>query len=298
MDQDKKRSKAFGKEVRKEKKRKGEIQKEADTRAKEVLRLAMARIRETLADSPSEWDLFYLSQVERNIKAHLNEATDSLGQVATSETSRAWAAGQDLIDNPLSASGVQIKSVLPEMDKKQLNAIRSFMTNRLRAVTEELATKISNELGLVVVGAQSSNQAKQTIASKIGKNGHRRAQTIVRTEIGRVYSVATQSRQEQAKEYLPGLKKQWRRSGKVHSRVSHDLADGQIVGVNEPFVVGGVKLMYPRDPAGPPEETINCGCDSLPYMEHWKVKRPGRQPFSEEEILLNNLKRDINLGRL
>lgn len=43
------------------------------------------------------------------------------------------------------------------------------------------------------------------------------------------------------------MKKQWRRSGKVHSRATHDLADGQVVGVDEKFQVGGEELRFPRD---------------------------------------------------
>lgn len=32
--------------------------------------------------------------------------------------------------------------------------------------------------------------------------------------------------------------------------------------MTEPFKLyeGRIKLMYPRDPSGPPGETINCGC--------------------------------------
>ena len=41
--------------------------------------------------------------------------------------------------------------------------------------------------------------------------------------------------------------------------------------------------MFPRDPAGPTAETVNCGCQSLPWMESWEVKHPGRKAFSEEE---------------
>ena len=83
------------------------------------------------------------------------------------------------------------------------------------------------------------------------------------------------------------------RSGKTFSRTAHDLADGQIVGVDEPFMVNGVPLMYPRDPAGPPAETINCGCVQLPIMEDWQVKHSGRQPFSGEEQAKNPIKRDL-----
>jgi hypothetical protein len=39
-------------------------------------------------------------------------------------------------------------------------------------------------------------------------------------------------------------------------------ADGQVRKANEPFDVGGEELMYPRDPSGSPENTINCHCFS------------------------------------
>jgi hypothetical protein len=39
--------------------------------------------------------------------------------------------------------------------------------------------------------------------------------------------------------------------------------------VDEPFDVGGEKLMYPRDPAGSPGNTINCSCYTVPYMASW-----------------------------
>jgi hypothetical protein len=98
---------------------------------------------------------------------------------------------------------------------------------------------------------------------------------------------------DQASGLLPGLKKQWRRSGKIHSRRAHDLADGQTVGIDESFVVKGVALRFPRDPAGPARETINCGCTMLPLMESWDVAQPGRQPFSDQEVRLNPVKRDL-----
>ena len=33
---------------------------------------------------------------------------------------------------------------------------------------------------------------------------------------------------------------------------------------NKPFSAAGASLMFPRDPAGPTAETVNCGCQSLP----------------------------------
>ena len=59
------------------------------------------------------------------------------------------------------------------------------------------------------------------------------------------------------------------------------------------FSAGGVPLLFPRDPAGPAAETVNCGCQSLPWMESWEVKHPGRRPFSEEEIARNPIRAEV-----
>ncbi len=90
-----------------------------------------------------------------------------------------------------------------------------------------------------------------------------------------------------------GARSQWRRSGKLRARINHDAIDGQIREVDKPFAVGGASLMYPRDPAGPAAETINCGCQSLPWMESWEVGNPGRKPFSDEEIARDPRRADL-----
>ena len=48
---------------------------------------------------------------------------------------------------------------------------------------------------------------------------------------------------------------------------SHRAANGQTVGIHEDFIVGGAALAFPGDPAGPPEEVINCRCVSVPVED-------------------------------
>ena len=61
-------------------------------------------------------------------------------------------------------------------------------------------------------------------------------------------------------------RKYWIPSGKETGRETHIQAGrnyprGAGIPIGQPFIVGGAALMYPGDYAGPPEETINCGCD-------------------------------------
>ena len=65
---------------------------------------------------------------------------------------------------------------------------------------------------------------------------------------------------------------------------------GQLRDADKAFSVAGASLMFPRDPAGPAAETVNRGCQSLPWMESWEVQNPGRKAFSEEEIARNPIR--------
>lgn len=250
-----------------------------------LLREAGRAIGETLAAQPTEYERWSLPQLRAEVDRALREFGDAGAARTSSAVARAWELGEHLVDAPLEAGGLRVSAVLPRIDTRQLQAMRSFLVDRIKDIGTQSANKITAELGLVVIGARSPSEAIGAVQKILGEASRGRATTIVRTELGRAFSHAAQKRLEAAGERLPGLKKQWRRSGKLHPRLHHDLADGQIVGVDEPFVLkpfgrAPVELMYPRDPAAPAAETINCGCVSIPIMEHWKVAHPGRTPGS------------------
>jgi len=56
------------------------------------------------------------------------------------------------------------------------------------------------------------------------------------------------------------LNKVWMANHDAKTRPDHAEADGQEVGMDESFDVGGEQLMYPGDPAGSPGNIINCRC--------------------------------------
>ena len=62
----------------------------------------------------------------------------------------------------------------------------------------------------------------------------------------------------------PHIKRIWDATGDSRTRETHLQADGQtVVGMDEPFSIGGFSMMYPGDPDGPAQESIQCRC----YME-------------------------------
>jgi HK97 family phage portal protein len=62
-------------------------------------------------------------------------------------------------------------------------------------------------------------------------------------------------------------KKEWLAVQDDRTRDAHAEADGQVVGIDEPFVVDGEELMYPGDPSGSAENVINERCTILPVFE-------------------------------
>lgn len=268
----------------------------ADTRGEilRLLKLAQDRIQARIAAQPSEAERWLLHELQAEIRRTMGEFSDQAAAKVSTAAGQAWEAGQALVDAPLAAGGMRIDGVVPLLDTRQLTAMRAFMTDRIKDVGIQAANRINTELGLVVLGAQPPATAVTRVGEVLMATSRARAITIVRTELSRVYGTASQERLTQAAAVVPGLKKQWRRSGKVHSRLYHDLADGQVQDAAKPFTLGnGVRLMHPHDPAAPAGETINCGCVALPWKAEWDVATPGRRRYSELEMQGNPIKRDI-----
>ncbi len=247
------------------------------------LKAALEHINVILAGQPTDYQQWALSRLAQEVRQVLGAFGEEAAAEISTAAGTAWQLGQDLVEKPLAAGGVRVEASLQAIDVRQLQAMRAFMTDRIKNVGLAAANRINAELGLVVIGAQSPSDAITKVRAILGEQSRARATTIVRTEISRVYSVAAYQRLVQAAARVPGLKKQWRKSGKVHPRPFHDLADGQVREVGEAFGFGnGAHLMFPHDPAAPASETINCGCVMLPFKSDWKVAYPGRAPGGME----------------
>jgi hypothetical protein len=270
------------------------LEAEATEDVRLVLEDAQLEIIRRMAAGPSEWDFARLTRLQAEIREILRDAGADLGERQAEHLDSGFQAGTEIVDRPVERSvGLELKTLLNSPDRRQLAAMKSFMTDRMQGITADTTVRINGQLGLVLAGVNTPGQAIDAIAPQI-EGGRGRALTVVRTELGRAFSTATQQRQVQASKVLPGLRKQWRRSGKIHSRLTHDLADGQIRKPEEPFMVGGIPIMFPRDPKAPAKHTINCGCVQLPYMARWEMSQPGQQPITREEMAGSEAKRRIS----
>ncbi|MCU7841913.1 MAG: hypothetical protein KZQ94_21390, partial [Candidatus Thiodiazotropha sp. (ex Troendleina suluensis)] len=214
-----KRTKDFKKELKQQLKSGLRIRRDTYGELITLLRQAEADIIQTLSNSPTQWETLYLTQLQQQIKSTLKEIEVRMASSIAEGANASWQAGVNLIDKPLGAGGVQISGLMPQISTDQLTAMRFFMVDRIKDVPIQIANKISGQLGLTMMGAQSVGETVTNVQNLFKNQGRSRALTIVRTELGRAYSVASHLRMQQAVEHVPGMRKQWRRSGKVHSRV-------------------------------------------------------------------------------
>jgi len=193
-----------------------------------------------------------------------------------------FSSGANLSDDILKTAGVVFG--LPAISDELLVTAKEFSADLITDMSNEMRTDISRSLRRSLLMGENQFDSARRIDKIIGTKktlGYmNRADKISRTEIGRAFSIARQAKDEAVAEQVPQMKKQWVTSQDTRVRnkdmgggrgiISHVAAHGQIRKIDEPFDVGGERLMYPRDERGSPANTVNCRCQSIPYMEEWE----------------------------
>lgn len=110
--------------------------------------------------------------------------------------------------------------------------------------------------------AGSSRELERFYNEVFGIAG-RQAETLARTEVGRAISQANDDSMRPAHDAGLIALREWLSADDARTRPTHNEADGQRVGFDQPFLIGGYYLQVPGDPAGPTQETVNCRCAVL-----------------------------------
>ena len=260
--------KAFNAERARQVKQRKLLQEELYSNLSDLLQQVEAEIQAQMQNNPTDWQTWQL----RKLKAEINRLLTALGVKSESlvieSANRTWQAGIDLIDKPLAAAAVEFVGLAPLVNLQQLEAIRFFMVDKIKDVASDAAKAIGQQLELAAMGAIDLQTLQKGIASRLTEDADYRAKMIVQTELGRLYGVSSQARLDQAG-FVPGLKKQWKRSNRRKPRLSHAVANNQVQPVDKPFIIGKVLMMHPHDPKAPASEVIRCGCMMVPFMDEW-----------------------------
>lgn len=209
---------------------------------------------------------FALTEVKRNIEEQTETLRRQLVAMQNGALQTAVTSGIDMVIDPFISAG--ITGSFFRANVAQINVLMDFSADLITGLTNDTIKLISSEISRVGLGALTPYQAMQQVTDILGIKGGRkivggiasRAETIVRTETNRAFSVATQAQMETSLQEFPELQKAWMSTGDFRTRNAHLSAHGQTVAVNDKFTVGGEELAYPRDPAASAKNSVNCRC--------------------------------------
>lgn len=138
--------------------------------------------------------------------------------------------------------------------------------NMTRTTTEKIMREVTNGVANSLTIKEIADNIAQVMTDEEFTLG--RANTIARTEVLTASSLGQAAAMTDAAEVVPNLKKVWVNAGDTRVRgnpsgeyksggADHWKIGGEMVDHDKAFSNG---LMFPRDPTGGPDETINCRC--------------------------------------
>lgn len=134
------------------------------------------------------------------------------------------------------------------------NAAQAF-ANRLSKINDTTYNRIRQLLARGYEQRQTIGELSRMLRNDVAFS-KQRSELVARTEtVGYVNSAQREAYTQGGVEQI-----EWIATNDERTRPSHSAADGQIVGVNEKFNVGGVQMSHAGDPDAPIEETANCRC--------------------------------------
>src|SRR5260221_2126487 len=135
----------------------------------------------------------------------------------------------------------------------------SMAGTKVQQIDSTTLAQLQSELADGVQAGESIAQLSQRVDDLYAFQTEERIQKIVSTE---VVAASNYGSHEAALASDLSLNKVWLSTNDGHTRPDHREADGQTVGMDEPFEVGGEQLMYPGDISlgASAKEIVYCRC--------------------------------------
>lgn len=171
--------------------------------------------------------------------------------------------GKRLLDEAKSYSGPDV--IKASLTERLGFAVGAFISRVIASKVTQINRTTESQIRSIIRGGLDEGLGVDKIGKRIRETAAPmsalRAHIIARTETHTAANFGAQTAAE-----LTGLdmKREWVSASDERTRdtseADHVDANGQIVGMKEPFIVSGERLMFPGDPAGSAANIINCRC--------------------------------------
>jgi hypothetical protein len=194
----------------------------------------------------------------------------------------------------------------PQWYIEMVEYFRFIGGNKVTGIDETTIDKIKNLLANILGQNLSRRDQAKLFEETLNDPAFNRARSLViaRTESTTAANFGINMGAESS-DYE--VKKFWINTKDKRTRRTHLLMTTEPIAINQPFIVGGVLMMYPGDPSAPASEVVNCRCvmateatldsDGLPilkprtppYLKDLKAKTYTDYP----DAAVNNAKRAL-----
>lgn len=248
---------------------------------------------------PNGYQASQLRSLSKQIDAALEKFRGELTSTVQDTQKKAFQQGELGINQALDAGGISVPT-FAGISESALGIVQGYTADLIGGLTKKAAADLNGAIQRAFLGGQSLQDIVNQVGRAIGGDKFTglfspvaaRAESIATNEILRVHSMASQARLSALESSVPSLQKQWLHVPlAIAPRIAHIAANGQVRDVNQPFDVGGEKLMYPRDPNGSADNTINCHCLLVPYVASDLLK-----PTNEQKQILKDAGISVSAG--
>lgn len=206
---------------------------------------------------------------EQGIDIALRNHPSDMASILIVHWARTFEAfGKRLFDSQKFIQVPQRKDDANEFVARTQKWIRSIGADKVSRINKTTRKLIRDAIDFGVAEGEPISVIADRIVEKTGgKIAARRSIVIARTEVHQASQAADYEAADVIE--LRESQREWISVADVRTRGTHRKydpetgrrgADGQKRGMNEPFDVGGDKLLYPGDPTGSPKEIIQCRC--------------------------------------
>jgi len=217
----------------------------------------------------TDFNQFRIAEQQKAIADIIANYEQQARAMANGAVNQSFTLGERSAVEPLQELGITQAYFRPS--DVQVQVLAQFSADLISDLSGDLLRQVNRTIRINALGGRSQIDAMRDITNVLFKSSRPpsprtqrptkgvayEAERILRTEVNRSYNLAAFGQQEQLAKDVPGLRKQWVATGDNRTRDTHLYVHGEVAEVDKPFSNG---LMYPGDPNGPPQETINCRC--------------------------------------
>lgn len=162
---------------------------------------------------------------------------------------------------------------LKDSEDQMTRRISDFAKRTSAKKVGQVSRTTRDQINRTITRGLQENDTPEKISSDIeertkGRIGSARADLIARTE---THTASVAGSLESVKATGIPMQKQWVAVEDDRTREDHSIVDGDVVGLDDPFLVpsdtGEEEMMFPGDPNGSPGNVCNCRC-VLVYIDN------------------------------